>query len=172
MYHKGPYFVKGIIALSDNAGLFETVSSDALKGKFHNEFGAVLMLLSEVEHRADYIDRALVEYAAASFHFEQAGHNRYRAYVENNVGFLFSMIGKFIEAHEHLNNARRLFVNLHDTVHMAQVDETSARVLLAEGRNIEAERLARMAVDALQQSDRQHLLAEALTTHGTTLARL
>jgi DNA-binding NtrC family response regulator len=29
-----------------------------------------------------------------------------------------------------------------------------------------------MAVNALQQSDRQHLLAEALTTHGTALARL
>jgi CheY-like chemotaxis protein len=158
--------------LTDNATLFETINSHALKGKFHNELATVLKDLGAAEHREDYTDRALVEYAAASFHFEQAGHNRYRAYVENNVGFLFSMIGKFIEAHEHLNNARRLFVNLHDSVHIAQVDETRARVLLAEGRNVEAERLARMSVDALQKSDRHHLLAEALTTHGTVLARL
>jgi CheY-like chemotaxis protein/tetratricopeptide (TPR) repeat protein len=158
--------------LTENAGIFQAVSSDALKGKFHNELATVLKNLGVAEHREDYIDRALIEYAAASFHFEQAGHSRYCACVENNLGFLFSMVGKFAEAHEHLEHARRLFVNLHDGVHIAQVDETRARTLLAEGRNAGAERLARMAVDALQKSDHQHLLAEALTTHGTALARL
>src|SRR5205085_11392807 len=61
--------------LTDNAALFETVSSHALKGKFHNELATVLKNLGVAEHHEDYIDRALVEYAAASFHFEQAGHN-------------------------------------------------------------------------------------------------
>ena len=157
--------------LTDSAPLFETISNDALKGKFHNEFGAVLMLISEVEHREDYIDRALVEYAAASFHFEQAGHDRYQSCVENNLGYLYSILGRYTEAHEHLNRARRLLVNLKDTVHVAQVDETRARAMLAEGRNAEAERLARAAADLLEKGDHQHLLAEALTTHGTALAR-
>lgn len=159
--------------LTDNAALFlEAITSDALKGKFHNELATVLKDLGAAEHREDYIDRALVEYAAASHYFEEAGHNRYRACVENNLGFLFSQVGKYLEAHEHLNHARRLLVNLKDYIHVAQVDETRARVLLAEGRNIEAERIARMATDTLQKGDHQHLLAEALTTHATALARL
>jgi len=158
--------------LTESAPLFETINSHALKGKFHNEFGAVLTLLSEKEHREDYIDCALVEYAAASFHFEQAGHDRYQACVENNLGYLYSMLGRYAEAHEHLNRARRLLVSLKDTVHVAQVDETRARAMLAEGRNAEAERLARAAADTLERGDHQHLLAEALTTHGTALARL
>jgi CheY-like chemotaxis protein len=44
--------------------------------------------------------------------------------------------------------------------------------MLAEGHNEEAERVARAAVDTLDKGDHQHLLAEALTTQGTALARL
>jgi CheY-like chemotaxis protein len=54
---------------------------------------------------------------------------------------------------------------------VAQVDETRARVLLAEGRNEEAEKVARAAVRTLEKGDERSNLAEALTTHGTALAR-
>src|SRR6266550_3678709 len=91
--------------------------------------------------REDYIDRALIEYAAASFYFEQAGLSRYQGCVENNLGFLFGTIGKFAEAHEHLDRAQALFTSLRDSVHLAQVDETRARVMLAAGRFAEAEKL-------------------------------
>jgi len=56
--------------LSDSEPLFELSANHALKGKFHNEFATVLKDLGLAERRQDYIDRALVEYAAASFHFE------------------------------------------------------------------------------------------------------
>lgn len=158
--------------LTEAKPFVEASTSEALKGKFHNELATTLKNLGAAEHREDYTDRALVEYAAASFHFEQAGHSRYRACVENNLGSLYSMVGRFIQAHEHLNHARRLLVNLKDSIHVAQVDETRARVLLAEGRNVEAERIARMAVEVLEKGGEHQLLAEALTTHGTTLARL
>ncbi len=59
-----------------------------------------------------------------------------------------------------------------DDVHTAQVDDTRARVLLAEGRTAEAERLVRSAVQILERGDQQPLLAEALTTHGIVLARI
>lgn len=150
----------------------ETSGSDALRGKFRNELANVLRDLGAAEHREDYTDRALVEYAAASFYFEQAGHNRYRACVENNLGFLYSLVGRFIEAHERLNHARRLLVNLKDGVHVAQVDETRAKVLIREGRYIEAERLARRSAEALERGGEKQLLAEALTTQATALARL
>jgi len=156
---------------NENAPLVEASDNYALKGKFHNELGAVLTLLADIEHREDYKDRAFVEYAAASFHFEQAGHIRYQACVENNLGFLFFTASKFIEAHEHLTRARQLLLNLKDAARVAQVDETRARVFLAEGKSAEAERVAREAVRALETGGEQHILAEALTTHGTAQAR-
>jgi CheY-like chemotaxis protein len=157
---------------TEAAELFDKVSNHLLKAKFHNEFANVLNFLSTTEHREEYLDRALIEYAAASFHFEQAGHNRYRGCVENNLGFLFSTIGKFAQAHEHLDSAQMLFTTLKDNVHLAQVDETRARVMLKEGRLVEAEKTVRAVVRTLAKGDEVSLLAEALTTHGIVLARL
>src|SRR4029079_4262028 len=120
----------------------------------------------------DYLDRAFIEYAAASFHLEKAGHRRYLANVENNRGFLYLKINYCKEAHEHLNRARRIFTCLKDRISLAQVDETRARVFLKEKRNAEAEKAARASVRTLESSDRPSLLAEALKRHGMALARL
>ncbi|HZH91853.1 MAG TPA: response regulator [Pyrinomonadaceae bacterium] len=152
--------------------LFKNVHDDALKGKFHHGFADVLNHLSATEHREKHIDRALIEYAAASYHYEQAGHARYQACVENNLGLLYGTIGRFAEAHEHLDRAQALLTNLKDRVHLAQVDETRAKVLLEQRRNAEAEKLARMAVRVLEGGGEQSLYAEALMTHGIALARL
>jgi hypothetical protein len=59
-----------------------------------------------------------------------------------------------------------------DKAHIAQVDDTRAGILLAEGRLVEAEKLARSAVQPLEGGDQQFLFADALTTHDITLARL
>src|SRR5207244_10141256 len=108
----------------------------------------------------------------ASFHFELAGNTRYLARVENNLGYLFFTIGKFDEAHKHLDRARHLFFVQNDVGAVAQVDDTRARTLLAEGRVADAERVARNAVRTLEKGDEQAVLAEALTTHGVAFARL
>ncbi len=158
--------------LTEAMPLFKAGDNNSLKGKFHNELALVLRNLSATEQREDYLDRALVEYAAASFHFEQAGHTRYRARVENNLGFLFLTLTKFDEAHEHLDCARRLFISLKDDGSVAQVDETRARALLAQGRNSEAEKAVKSAVHTLEKGGEQALLTEALTTHGVALARV
>jgi two-component system, chemotaxis family, chemotaxis protein CheY len=154
------------------APLFDKSTNNAHKGKFYNQFGFVLKNLGAMEKRQDYIDRALIEFAAASFYFEQAGHTRYQACVENNLGMLFGTARKFPEAHEHLDRAQALFTSMKDQVHTAQVDDTRAKVLLAEGRTAEAERLVRSAVQILERGGEQSLLAEALTTHGIALARV
>ncbi len=152
--------------------LVERSEDHALKGSFHIEFGLVFRRLAAPENREDYLDRALIEYAAASFHFEQAGNERARARVENNLGYLFFTIGRYKDAHQHLDRAQLLFLELKDAGTVAQVDDTRARTLLAEGRVAEAERFARQAVKTLEKGGEQALLAEALTTHGTALARL
>lgn len=158
--------------LMEAAPLFEASSNSTLKGRFHNEYGTVLKELGNAEQRTDYIDRALIEYAAASYHFEQARHTRYQGYVENNLGFLYGKLHKFAEAHERLDRAQALFTSLKDRAHIAQVDDTRAKVLLEEGRITEAEKFARSAVRTLEEDDQQALFAEALTTHGIALARL
>jgi CheY-like chemotaxis protein/tetratricopeptide (TPR) repeat protein len=132
----------------------------------------VLNYLSATECREEYVDRALIGFTAASYHYEQAGHARYQACVENDLGFLYSTIGRFAEAHEHLDRAQALLTSLKDRVHLAQVDETRAKVLLKQRREAEAEKLASAAVRVLEGGDEQSLLAEALTTHGIALARL
>ena len=65
--------------LTEAAPLFEASESAAEKGTFHMERAIVLEALSAGEHREDYADLALIEYTAASIHFEQAGHLRFYA---------------------------------------------------------------------------------------------
>lgn len=151
---------------------FDFSTNHALKGKFHNAHGTLLKSLGLSESREEYIDTALVEFAAASFHFEQAGYHRFQASVENNVGFLFASIGRFGEAREHVNSARSLFLRLADRGSAAYADDTLAQIYLLEGRSEDAERVARRAVQALRRGGEQTVLAEALTTHGKALARL
>ncbi|HEV2763494.1 MAG TPA: helix-turn-helix domain-containing protein [Pyrinomonadaceae bacterium] len=158
--------------LNRHAPLFEKITNHTILGGYHNELAIALRNVGTSENREDFVDRAFVEYAAASYHFEQAGHDSYRARVENNLGFLHFKAGRYREAHGHLDVARRLLLGLHDAGSVAQVDETRARVFLAEGRHTEAERVARAAVATLEKGGRQWRLAEALTTHGTALARL
>jgi tetratricopeptide (TPR) repeat protein len=157
---------------TEAASLFDQSSNDALKGKFHNTCAAVLRSLGTSQNREEYIDRALVEYAAASYHFEQAGHRRFQARVENNVGFLFATIGKFVEAQEHLNHSRALSLGLGDRAGVAGAEDSKAQAFLMEGRYGEAEKAARSAVRSLRDGGEQAMLAEALTTHGKALARL
>jgi CheY-like chemotaxis protein len=158
--------------LNEGLPLFQRSDNHALLGKFHNTLGLALKNLGDAERREDYIDQAFIEYTAASFHFEQAGHLRYCARVENNLGYLYSTINQFSDAHARLDRARTLFFNANDCGSVAQVDDTRARVFLAEGKNLEAERTTRSAVRTLGRGGEQALLAEALTTRGIALARI
>ena len=157
---------------TESVPLFDQSSNHSLKGKFHNSYATLLKGMGASEQREDYIDRALVEYAAASFHFEQAGHRRFQARVENNVGFLFASIGRFSEAQEHLARARSLHLSVGDHGGAAGAEDTRAQAYLLEGKYDQAEKAARSAVRSLKRGGEQALLAEALTTHGKALARL
>lgn len=150
---------------------FDATSNQNLKGRFHNELAYNLQSLGSSENRTDYTDRALVEFTAASFHFEQAGHTRYRAHVENNLGLLFYTLGRFAEAHDHLDKARKLYPDVENAVYAAIVDETRARVFLAQGLLERAEETARGACEVFEKAGELAQLAEAMTTHGIALAR-
>jgi len=165
-------YSKASRVLTQNADLFEKINNETLKGSYHVELGTVLRHLWEARRRGDYLDRALIEYAAAGYHFERAGHKCYLANVENQLGLIYFNINRCEEAHQHLDRARRIHANLRDAATVAQVDETRACVFLKQGRLTEAEKTAQAAVYSLEKTGQHALLAEALITYGRTLARL
>jgi len=154
------------------APLLDRSEDHALKGAFHNEFALLFTRLGTEENRRDYLDKALIEAAAASFHFEQAGNLRFLARVENNLGFLYFTLGQCTDAHKHLDRARYLFLETKDLGPAAQVDDTRARTFLAEGKIADAERVSRSAVRNLERGGEQAVLAEAMNTRGIALARM
>ncbi|HEX8139423.1 MAG TPA: tetratricopeptide repeat protein [Pyrinomonadaceae bacterium] len=156
--------------LLEAAPLFEKITNQTVKGSYHNQLALVYRTLAEAG-QGEYLDNAFIEYTAASFHFEEAGHRRYLANVENNLGSLYFTANRYKEAHRHLDYARLLMGSLKDRVGAARVDETRARVFLAQGRYAEAERAAQLAVYTLEQNQ-HHSLAEALIVHGKALAQL
>jgi tetratricopeptide (TPR) repeat protein len=158
--------------LTTNSSGFEKIENDTIRGCYHLTLGNVLELLWEQEQRSDYLDRSLIEYAAASYHFEQVDHRSYLGNVQNNLGFLYFKINRCDEALDHLDYARRVFKDLADIIALAQVDDTRAGVFLKQGLPDEAEEAARSSVDTLEKTDRHALLAESMITYGRALARL
>lgn len=76
--------------------------TDAVKGRWHGQMALVLIRLALVEGNTDYADRAIIEFTAAIFHYEQAGHERYCALNLNNLAMTLYKLGRYNEAHEHL----------------------------------------------------------------------
>lgn len=157
--------------LTDSAPLFDE-ASHTLRSSFHNELAIALRRLGTAENRQDYLDRAIIEYTAAVYHAEQAGHEQYGASTENNLAFLLYKLGRYGDAHEHLDRAQSIFTRLRDAGSLAQVDETRARVLIAERRYRDADRTLAGALKTLEQGDASAILADALTVQGVIWARL
>ena len=156
--------------LNTGAELFEASTDHVLRGAFHNEFARVLRNLGSGTN--EYLEQALREYQAATFHFEKAGHGRYQACVENNLAMFCVHLKRFAEAHEHLDRAQAIFTRLGDQPDFASLEDSRARVWLAEGAVLRAERCADTAIKTFERSDHHARLIEALTTHGVALARL
>jgi tetratricopeptide (TPR) repeat protein len=147
-------------------------ASDALKGRWHGQKALLLRRLATAEERPDYFDKAILEYTAAIYHYEQAKHERYCGNNLNNLAFLLYKLGRYQDAHEQLDRAQLLFTKLKDPGNLAQVDETRARVLVAEKRYREAGRIMAGVLKTLERGGESALLADALTVQGVTWARL
>jgi len=157
--------------LKEAEPVFES-ANDALKGRWHGQKGLVLRRLATAEGQAEYFDRAIIEYTAAIYHYEQAKHERLCGNNLNNVAFLLYKLGRYREAHEHLDRAQLIFTKLKDAGSLAQVDETRARVLVAEKRYLDADRIMAGVVQTLEQGGEAALLADALTVQGIVRAKL
>jgi tetratricopeptide (TPR) repeat protein len=146
-------------------------ANDALKGMWHGQKALVLDMLATAESRADLSDSAVIEYTAAVYHYELAKHERHCARNLNNLAMLLYKLGRYEEAHEQLDRAGFIYTKLKDPGNLAQVDETRARVLLAERNYREAARVLAGAVQVFEQGGESALLADALTLQGVVWAR-
>src|SRR5688572_18705972 len=147
-------------------------ANDALKGRWHGQMALVLIRLALVEGNTEYADRAIIEFEAAIYHYELAGHERYCALNLNNLAMTLYKLGRYREAHEHLDRAQFIFTRLRDAGNLAQVDETRARVLVAERKYREAERIIGGVIKTFEQGGESALLADALVVQGVVWARL
>jgi hypothetical protein len=66
----------------------------------------VLRRLGTAEGQADYFDRAIIEYTAAIYHYEQARHERYCGINLNNIAFLLSLANMLRDRHKKLYDKR------------------------------------------------------------------
>jgi tetratricopeptide (TPR) repeat protein len=166
----GHYF-EALTILNENATLFEKTPNHTTKGAYHSQIAIVLRNLATSGNRSEYFRRAVNEYKQADQHFKLARNPIYRADVKNNVGLLLFKLSRFKEAHKYLDEARRLTVSFKDKSRTAQVDETRAQVLIAQGKFKEADAVAGKAASALARSGNQSLVADALITQGIASAR-
>jgi len=154
---------EALALLNVAADLLAEVSDDWVHGSYHFQRALVYRNLENV-------DEALVEYSAASMYLTNAGHTRYLARVENNIGFILLQLGRTTEALIHLDKARVIFISLRDSGSVAQVNETRARVFLAQKRFADAESAIFDAITTFEKGEDSSLLAEAVTTEGSILA--
>lgn len=158
--------------LNENAALFQKLSNQTTKGSYHSELAIILWSLATAEKSQDYLSQAVTEYERADHQFKLARNIVFRADVKNNIGFLLLKLARFKEARKYLEEARRLTVSFKDKTRTAQIDETLAQVLIAEGDLRQAELVSRRAVSSFERSGHRCMAAEALITQGIALARL
>src|SRR5919205_231008 len=158
--------------LKGAAELLSASDNHTLRGSLHNIHAITLRRLGALEPGGDYYDRAIIEYTAAVYHYELGKMGRHAALIENNLAFLLYKLGRYGEAHEHLDRAQTGYARLRDEGGLAQVSETRARVLIAEGQYREAGLEIAAAVRTLEQGGEAARLAEALTAQGVAWARM
>ena len=135
--------------------LAEASLSHDRKAKYHHGLAVSYQMLGEIE-------QALEEYRAASYHMSEAEQHYPAACIENNVALILSGLGRFDEARTHLREARRYLTGW--PVKLAEVDETEAQILLAEGRSDEAEALVVRAMAVFYENGEAELIRAARYT--------
>src|SRR5215813_12953827 len=136
-------FHEALELLNDNEALFRKITNHTIKGGYHSELAIILRNLATRENRPEYFRSAITEYKEAESQFRLAHNPIFRADLVANVGYLLYKLGRYKEAHKYLNEARRLTVRFKNKASTAQIDDSLAQLLIAEGRLTEAERIAR-----------------------------
>ena len=141
-------------------------------GRCHLELASTYKDLAVSEENVLYFDRAHESYLKALHEFEGIGNHRLTAIVENNLGILFLLMGRLLDAESHLLRARQTFNHFDDRIRRAQVDDSLASLYLAQRKFTEARFAIERAVVTMERGDEDALLAESLRTMGMIFCEL
>jgi tetratricopeptide (TPR) repeat protein len=164
-------YYEALNVLKEAEPVFRT-ADDALKGRWHGQMALVLDKLAAMDGGGERLDEAIVEYTAAIYHYEQAKHERHYSGNLNNLAMLFRRVGRYREAHEYLDRAQLILTRLRDPGSLAHIDETRARVLVAEKRYRDADRVIAGVIRTAEKGGESALLTDALSLQGVVWARL
>jgi len=135
------------------------------------DLATTLKELAFCDRNEDYLREARLHFWRALYESEALGHHRNVGSVENNIGFLLLSLGLYQESEEHLLRSRRIFETLADSVRGAQVNDTLARLYMETKQLDLAQEVIDQAVESLELTDSEAILAEALTTKGVVECR-
>jgi DNA-binding winged helix-turn-helix (wHTH) protein/tetratricopeptide (TPR) repeat protein len=147
------------------------VAGSLVTGRCNIDLATTLkdLALSHGEER--YLEEAKSHFLRALYESEALGNHRNVASVENNIGFLLLNLGAYEDSEQHLLRAGRIFNALRDSVRGAQVNDTLARLYIETNQHAHAEKVIDLAVETLELTDSEAILAEALTTKGIVACR-
>jgi tetratricopeptide (TPR) repeat protein len=135
------------------------------------DLATTLKELAFYDNKDEYLHEARLHFWRALYESEALGHHRNVGSVENNIGFLFLDLGRYKESEEHLLRSRRIFETLSDSIRGAQVNDTLARLYIETKQLGLAQQVINQAVESLELTDSEAILAEALTTKGIVECR-
>jgi len=135
------------------------------------QLATTLKELAIAESREDLCIDAINHFQQALYEFEAIGNHTNTAATENNFGYLLLAMGQFPESETHLLRALALFTSFSNDLRAAQVNETLAQLYLAINDLSKADRHISQAVSALEATDGDAVLAEALNTKGIIACR-
>ena len=121
--------------------------------------GGVRKDVALVEDFTKNTDDALIDFAASSYHSEQANDLDVAGCTQNNIGDILVELGRCDEACEHYASAPALLSGT--PVKVSQVDMSEAELCLREGNTLEAVRLASGAVAVFAKHGQAQLLLDA-----------
>jgi tetratricopeptide (TPR) repeat protein len=163
------------VRLQAEAGLLVEQCTDlTLIARNHQGDGITSEMIAEREPKLkeEYFDRALLSYEAASYYYEESGHQRDLASTQNCIAYLFVQLGKTDEALKYSERAINSARSVGDCGLIAECEHTQAQALLSAGRFAEAGALAARAADVFDRLGFVPLRDEALTTQMLAIARL
>lgn len=147
------------------------VIGDSFTARWYHELAITLKNLTSSEGDQAFAQEATLYFEKTLYVCEAIGNHRYSAAAENNFGFLLLSLGSFEAAEEHLLRSKRLFACLSDRIGEAQVNETLTRLYLETKQYVAAQAMIQQAVETLEMTDGEALLAEAMTTSGIVAAK-
>lgn len=154
--------VEALRLLTENYPVMMESRDLRLKAKYMCALGITYDRIAEREGIADYIDRALIEFAGASSNYEAVGDKDIAGCTENNIARILTRLGRYEDARASVTKARKLLTG--NTLKLAVVDHTESEICLREGNRLEALRLSSKAISVFAEYEETELIAEAAPT--------